>query len=389
LKKKIKIALIVCAALAVTGTAAWAVTRPPAVECVVLESSILENAFNEVGEVIPVEETDIYTKTGGKLLDVRVVEGSAVQKGDLLFAFDSTSRMLELDTQKKAFESERAGALTRLDQAQMEEKRQRDELESAKSIHESGGLSDQQLNNQQVSYDKAVKDRELASSQIKYLESQISAVGSEIESRSRENQSETKVYADRDGIVRDLEANEGHVIPPGGKLCSLYQPRQSRVDCFILVENTEGVRVGNEVEVTLRMRDMDKKFKGTIENVVWGAVERVSKVGLTEKRIKIEIAVEENGWEDVGPYWPVEVRFVTARATDCLIAPKTALFEDTGNVFKVWAVRDGKLVDIAVEKGIQTPSQTEIRGDLKPGDVIVKNTRTKNIASGKKVRVIT
>ncbi|MCL1810508.1 MAG: efflux RND transporter periplasmic adaptor subunit [Clostridiales bacterium] len=388
MKKKVKIALIICAALAVTSAAAWAVARPPAVECLVLESSVLENAFSEIGEVIPEAEMDIYTKTGGKLLDVRIAEGSAVQKGDLLFAFDSTGRTLELDTQKKAFESERAGAQTRLDQALMEEKRQHEELESAKSIHESGGLSDQQLNNQQISYDKAVKDRELVSTQIKYLESQIQAVGSEIDTRSRENQSETEVFADRPGIIRDLTVKEGHVIPPGGKLCSLYQPNQLRVDCYILVENTEGVKTGDEVDVTLRLRDEDKKFKGTIGNIVHGAVDRVSKVGLTEKRIKIEIKVDEGGWEDVGPYWPVEVRFVTARSSGCLIAPKTALFEDAEGVFKVWAVQDGKLVAVEVEKGIQTPSQTEIRGDLEPGDVIVKNTRTMNVTPGKSVRVI-
>ncbi|MCL1809548.1 MAG: efflux RND transporter periplasmic adaptor subunit, partial [Clostridiales bacterium] len=196
-----------------------------------------------------------------------------------------------------------------------------------------------------------------------------------------------KVYADRSGIVRDLAVKEGHVVPPGGKLCSLYQPRQFQVDCYILVENTEGVKSGDEVEVTLRLRDIDKKFKGKINNIVHGAVDRVSKVGLTEKRIKVEIFVDESGWENIGPYWPVEVRFVTERAQSCLIAPKTALFEDTGSVWKVWAVRDGKLVAVEVEKGIQTPTQTEIRGDLAPGDVIVKNTKATNAAEGKRVRV--
>jgi HlyD family secretion protein len=155
-----------------------------------------------------------------------------------------------------------------------------------------------------------------------------------------------------------------------------------------LVEDSEGVKIGDEVEVTLRLRDEDKKYPGKITQVAPDAVDRVSKVGLSEKRIKVEISPVEGAWEGLGPYWPVEIRFITARTKNCLIAPKSALFEDTGDVWKAWVVRDGKLAALQAERGIQTPSQIEIRGDFSPGDIIVRKAKAEGMAEGKKVRAV-
>ncbi|MCL1849673.1 MAG: HlyD family efflux transporter periplasmic adaptor subunit, partial [Clostridiales bacterium] len=177
------------------------------------------------------------------------------------------------------------------------------------------------------------------------------------------------------------------ILPPGTKLCSVYQPDQTRVDCYILVENIEGVKAGNEVQVKLQLRDEDRVFTGIITRIAQDAVERVSKVGLSEKRIKVEIAVEEEGWNAIGPYWPVEVRFIAERSANCLIVPKTALYEDAAGNWKAWAVRDGRVVSVPVTRGIQTPSQVEIRGEIKPGDSIIRNAKTSKVSDGQKVRV--
>jgi hypothetical protein len=155
-----------------------------------------------------------------------------------------------------------------------------------------------------------------------------------------------------------------------------------------LVENTEGVKIGDEVEITVRLRNEDKLFTGTVSGRTQDAVDFVSKVGLSEKRIKVEIALDEDGLQNVGPYWPVDVRFVSAQSKDCLIAPKTAVFEDPEDVFKVWVIRSGKAVSVVVKRGVQTPSQVEIIGDLKPGDMIIKNAKTSNVSEGQRIRAI-
>jgi HlyD family secretion protein len=388
-KTKKLIAAVIIAVLA-TGGIIWTIAKPPGIECIALETNTLENTFNEVGEVVPLSESDYYTKFGGKLLDVKVSEGAPVQKGDLLFVFDGSAlsgEISSLEVQRSSFESEIAAMRMQAEQARLEEEKTKEHHESAKMLYEQGGISRQDLNNAKTAYELAVKNREMIANLLGNLSSQTSMVSGQI-GNLKSDQSEIEVFANQDGVVRDLIVKDGYILSPGTKLCSVYQPDQYKVDCYILVENIEGVNVGDEVEITLRLRNEDKVFKGTVSQRDLNAVDRVSKVGLSEKRIKVEIALDEDGRQSVGPYWPVEIRFVSAKSKDCLIAPKTALFEDTEDVFKVWVIRAGKAAPVIVEKGVQTPSQVEIKGDLEPGDIIIKNAKMSHITEGQRVRAV-
>jgi multidrug resistance efflux pump len=369
-----------------------------------------------------------------------VAEGATVKKGDLLFVFDKSdlkseeesilgeigvvdsqikNQITSFEMQRNALESDKAAVRIQLEKAQMEAEKLSEDLETTKILYEFGDLAAQDLNNGQFSYEQAVKNRELAAAQLKYLETQISMVNTQAndlragqnsatekeESRRQQllaqkdalgaqldllqqKQSEIEIFAAQDGVIREMSLKAGQIITPGSRLCCVYQPDEYRVDCYILVENIQGVKIGDEVEVTLQLRDGDKIFKGNIVQLAHDAVERVSKVGLSEKRIKVEINVEEEGWENLGPYWPVEICFVTAQALNCLIAPKTALFEDGNNAWKVWAVRGGKTVAVPVERGIQTPSQVEIKGQISSGDIIVRNAKASGVSEGQSIRSV-
>jgi len=440
MKKKIKFGFIFLSAIAVIGVIVATVIQPPAVECVVLEESILENTFNEIGEVIPLGESDLYTKIGGKLLEVNATEGSPVKKGDLLFVFDGgdfkneeegilaemavidsqiNSQILTLETQIKSLESAKASLQIQAEQALIMEKKQSEDLESAKLLYDNGVIPAQDLNDAQIAYELSVKNTQLLNTQLKYSTEQIYSVTTQVnelrgkeDPRSetggtlrqqlmaqraalevqlnvlREKQNEIEVIAPLGGIIRDFSLKNGQIVPAGIKLCSVYQPDAYRIDCYILIENTAGIKVGDEVEITLSMQDEDKLFMGSITRIAPDAADRISKAGLSEKRIKIEIAPKEGSWEGLGPYWPVEVRFVTAQAKNCLIAPKTALVEDMDDVWKVWTVQAGKAVEVIVKRGVQTPSQVEIKGDLAPGDIIIKNVKTSKISPGQRVRAV-
>jgi HlyD family secretion protein len=433
-KKIIKFALIALAATAVIIAIVSAIIQPPAVECVMLEESTLANTFNEIGEIIPLAEADLYSKTGGKLLEVKAAEGSTVKKGELLFVFDGSDlkneqegvlaemavidsqiagQISSLEMQRSSLASEKSSIQVRAEQALIEEKKLLEDIDTAQLLYENGVIPAQDLSNAQLAYEQSLKNKELLGTQQKQITEQISSVNTQISdlrsgegadlrqqllaqrsalerqlSLLQEKQSEIEVVAPFDGLVRDLPFKEGQIIPPGAKLCSVYQPGQFRVDCYILVENTSGVKTGDEVEITVKMQHDDNLLRGNIERLAPDALDRLSKTGLSEKRIKVEITAEESGWEDIGPYWPVEVKFITAQAKNCLIVPKTALLEDGDDEWKVLTVQAGKIVEVAVEKGVQTPSQIEIKGDLKPGDVIIKNVKTSKAVKGQSVKAV-
>ena len=435
-KKLIKYGIIAVAAIAVISIIVIAAVQPAAVECVMLEERVLENTFNEIGEVIPLAEAELYSKSGGKLLEVKVTEGAPVKKGEVLFVFDGSDlqneqegvlaeiavidsqingQIVSLETQKSSLASEKASMQNRAEQALIEENKQREDLAVAKLLYENGVIPAQDYTNAQTAFELSLKNKGLLDTQLRQLSEQISSVNTQINDLSsaespegvqrqqlmaqkaalelklkllREKQADIEVVAPIDGIVRDLPCKDGQILPPGSKLCSVYQPGQYRVDCYILVENTAGVAIGDEVEITVNMQYEDKILSGSIARLAPDAVDKMSKAGLSEKRVKIEITATAGAWEVIGPNWPVEVRFVTAKAKNCLIAPKAALLEDADDEWRVWAVQEGKVVEVAVEKGVQTPSQVEIKGNLKPGDMIIKNVKSCKVTLGQSVKAV-
>ncbi|MCL1976258.1 MAG: efflux RND transporter periplasmic adaptor subunit [Firmicutes bacterium] len=437
MKKRITIIII---AVALLSLISWAILRPPAIECIALEYSSLENSFTEIGEVIPLMETDVYGKIGGRLLEVKAFAGSNVNMGDLLFVFDTseltseeknlqaqiavidsqiTTQLIDLTLQKSSLESAIANNKIMLEQAQTEVNLKGDSLQAATSLYEIGGLTSQELLNAQSAYEQAYKNKELLDNQQKQAAIQLSTVnnqlndfrlgqGVEKETDSAlkqqllaqknaleiqlallaEKLDETEVNAPLAGIVRDSSLKTGQIIPYGTKLCSIYQADFYRIDCYILVENTAGINIGDKVEITLRQKDGDKIYAGLVDRIALDASSIISKVGLSEKRVKVEISMAEENWEGLGPYWPVEVCFITAKSNNCLMVPKTALFEETENNWNVWVIREGKTMAIAVERGIQTPSQVEIRGEIFPGDIIIKNAKTSKITVNTSVKAV-
>jgi multidrug resistance efflux pump len=444
LKKTVKIVMIAGIALAVIGAIAWAAVQPQQVECVALESTTLENAFTEMGEVVPVAEEVIYAKNGGKLIEIRAVEGSRVEKGGLLFVFDGSDlknredsllseivvlnsqikgQIVSLEMQRNSLATEKSSAEFQAEQARVGESQANEHLKATKSLHEAGGVSTQDLLNAQAAWEMAASSRELAYTQLERLNVQIAAVNKQAGelrtgrdvgrtrdaaqeetnkqqllaqraaydvqlSQLRESQGELELSASMDGVVMGLSVKAGQIVAPGQKLCSVYQPDQYKVECYVLVEDTEGIKAGDHVGISLPMRGGDRKLAGKVSFLAQGAVEKISSVGLSEKRVKAEISTEGGGWESVGPYWPVEIRFITESAKDCLVVPKTALIEEAGQGAKVHLVRDGVIVAAPVERGVQTPTQVEIRGEFAPGDSIVKNVKTSNAREGQKVKAV-
>jgi HlyD family secretion protein len=343
-KKAVKYGAIIIAVAAVSGGIAVAVTQPPAVECIELEITMLENTFNEMGEIIPLSETDIYTKTGGRLLAFSLSEGAAVQEGDKLFTFDGSdlqseaesmageisvvdsqikNTIVSLEMQKNSLESDKEALRIQAENAQMEEKKLGKDLQTVQLLHDFGDIPAQDLDNIRFAYELAVKNRELAAASLNYVDVQILALSTQIndlrqglnlgtekaenqrqqllaqkaalEARLNllyEKQSETEIFSPQEGIVRDITVKAGQILTPGTRLCSVYRLHQYRVECYILVENIAGILVGDEVEVTLQLRDEDKIFTGSIVQLAHDAADIVSKVGLSEKRLKVEIAVD-------------------------------------------------------------------------------------------------
>ncbi len=82
MKTKWKIIIAVLVAVGVTGFGIYSFFRPLAADTETLEKRSLTISFTEEGKVVPLEEYEVYSLTGGEITQLHVKEGDGVQAGD-------------------------------------------------------------------------------------------------------------------------------------------------------------------------------------------------------------------------------------------------------------------------------------------------------------------
>ncbi|HAA34463.1 MAG TPA: efflux RND transporter periplasmic adaptor subunit, partial [Firmicutes bacterium] len=156
------------------------------------------------------------------------------------------------------------------------------------------------------------------------------------------------------------------------------------VEVFLLAEDVAHVQPGMEVSVTYKgLGGEEEEFGGKVKKIAQAAVERISSLGLVERRVKVTVALSGD-MSSLRPGYAMDVTFVTRREEDRLVVPKTALFNYEGQD-AVWVVRQGRAKIQAVEKGLETDDGIVVFSGLVEGDLVIRNTRLDGLKPGARV----
>ena len=155
------------------------------------------------------------------------------------------------------------------------------------------------------------------------------------------------------------------------------------VSAFLLTEDVINVTQGSKVRLIQERRNGDYEFSGTVKEIAPTAIEKVSALGLTERRVKVTIQPEEQ-IPELRPGYALDVKFTVLEQENKLAVPKTSLFPYEGGD-AVWVVRNGKAVIQTVIKGLKTDEKVVIEEGLKAGDKIIKNPQLEGLEEGKRV----
>ena len=128
------------------------------------------------------------------------------------------------------------------------------------------------------------------------------------------------------------------------------------------------VKVGQKVTVTL-----DSISGSTFTGVV-ATVDRVGSTtsNVTSYNANIKL---DSGSEQILPNMAATANIITSTATDVLSIPSTALITQSGTTYAKTLV-NGKEVDVAVETGISSDTDTVITSGLTEGETVITGTTT-------------
>ncbi|HEY5951608.1 MAG TPA: efflux RND transporter periplasmic adaptor subunit, partial [Kofleriaceae bacterium] len=305
-------------------------TRVEVMKPTVLSS---DQALSLPGEVKPLEEAKLYSRSAGYVRKWLVDIGDKVKEGQLLAEIDTP----ELDAQLAQARAQLASARASVKQASA----QRDFTKSSSARYET--LADQKLvSKSQVEQQQAQAATDEAT--VSAAESNVIAQEANVR-RLQELQSFAKVTAPFAGTITARTVDRGTLVGEGGATPMFTLVATDPVRVFIDVPQSvaPSVQVGTDATITVR-EYAGRKFIGKVTRSA-GALDPDLHVMSTE----IQVANADNA---LLPGMYVQVALTLAVPHHVLEIPSTALYSDANGlrVATVDAQQKVKLVPITIER---------------------------------------
>jgi HlyD family secretion protein len=313
----------------------------------------------------------------GSLSRLGLEPGDAVKEGDPLAEIAPTLSPL-LDERTRAEAEARLGAaLSALGQAQAQVSRAKvqkeladQELVRTKTLHASGSISSQAL--EQADFAVRMRAEELASaefgSKVATEEVRVARVALGREG-TRASDRHVDVMAPVSGRILRVHQKSAGVVQAGTALVEVGDPAALEVVVDLLT--TDAVHILPGTPVVIRGWGGDYSIAGRVRHVEPSAFTRPSALGVDEQRVNVVIAFTDpyERWSSLGDGYRVEARIVLWQGDRVIKAPQGAVFRygDGWAVFRI----DGNVAHLVpVTVGHRGDAEAEITGGLGEGAVV-------------------
>jgi multidrug resistance efflux pump len=204
----------------------------------------IENPWTRDGQV-RTQVIQVTPRVNGMVTKIHVVDNQKVKKGDLLFEIDPSQYQVKFNQAKARLQRTREAA-----------KGKKIEYERVKNIYEKdrGAVSQKDLVRNETNYYKSLAD----------IESSEEAVNT-----ARLNLSYTKVYAEVDGYVSNINFQIGSQASANKPILALVDENAYWVFGFFRENAIPEVEVGDKAIVTL-LSYPDTPLNGKVESIAWG-----------------------------------------------------------------------------------------------------------------------
>jgi HlyD family secretion protein len=268
--KKIRILGIVAAVLLLLIVIAGAVARHEGekvpVQVTKLARRDLVSVVSASGEVKPKKYVNVSANVSGRIMKLEVKEGDRVKTGQVLARIDSTRFAAGARQSDEAVRAARAD----LDRAQADVAVSRAAYARNEELHRQGILSDQL-------FDQAAADFKMKEANVESQRRHIAQFQAAAES-TQDDLEKTTVLAPMDGIVMNLDKEEGEVVIGAQSFSPtviLIVADLKVMECEVMVDETDiqHLALGQPAEVRVDALE-GAKIAGTVTDIGSSAIVR-------------------------------------------------------------------------------------------------------------------
>ncbi|WP_373057892.1 efflux RND transporter periplasmic adaptor subunit [Zunongwangia sp. H14] len=375
------------------------------VEITTVEPIDITETVSATGKIQPEVEVKLSSEVSGEIIELPVVEGQTVEKGDLLVRVNPDIYQSSVQRARASLQNMKANYA----QTQANLKQAKADYERNKTLFEKGVIS-------KAEWDQIVSNYEMAeaSKESAYYNMQSSAA---TVTEAEDNLSRTNIYAPMTGTISKLDAELGERVVgtqqmAGTEILRVANLSNMEVEVDVNENDIVKVSVGDSTIVEVDAY-LGKQFKGLVTEISNSADSDLTTDQVTNFKVKVRILEEsyedllEGKPESYSPFRPgmtATVDIITNKKENVIGVPISAIVikSDTtgaspagvassGEKFEAVFLKDGDEARLQpVETGIQNDASIEITDGLKAGDVVITgpyNTVTRSLKAGDKVEV--
>jgi len=262
-KKRLWIILGIVAVLALVIVAAAAKGRagekPTQVTVEKAFVKTITHVVTATGKVQPETEVKISPEVAGELIEIPVVEGQTVKKGDLLVRIKPDFYKAQLEQQEAALASSRASSV--LSQARLVKAEQ--DFKQANDLYQKKLISDADFTAAQTNLNVAKADYDSSLAQIRRTEGSVD--------QSRDQLNKTTIYSPMDGSISSLTSEVGERVVgtnqfAGTEIMRIANLANMEVRVKVNENDIINVKIGDHVLVTVDAFP-GRKFEGAVSEI--------------------------------------------------------------------------------------------------------------------------
>ncbi|HSM64059.1 MAG TPA: efflux RND transporter periplasmic adaptor subunit, partial [Gillisia sp.] len=375
------------------------------VEITKIEPIEIIETVSATGKIQPEIEVKLSSEVSGEIIDLPIVEGQMVEKGDLLVRINPDIYQSSLQRSRAGLQNVKANYA----QSEASLKEAKSNYERNKTLFEKGIISKAEWDQIVAAY-----ERSEAMKNASYYSMQSAAA---TVTEATDNLARTTIYAPMRGTISKLDVELGERVVgtqqmAGTEIMRVADLSKMEVEVEVNENDIVKVSVGDSTKVEVDAY-LKREFKGVVTEISNSAIEGLTADQVTNFKVKVRILESsyqdllEGKKENYSPFRPgmtATVDIITRRKSNVIGVPISAIVikndttttrgikkkddskENLDEKFETVFVKDGDKAKLRVVKtGIQDDRNIEIISGLKPGEVVITgpyNTVTKSLKSG-------
>lgn len=359
------------------------------------------------GKIQPETEVKLSSEVSGEIIDLPIVEGQLVEKGDLLVRINPDLYQSSLQRSRAGLQNVRASYA----QTEASLREAKANYERNEKLFEKGVIS-------QAEWDKIVSAYQMAEASKDAAYYNMQSASATV-TEATDNLARTTIYAPMRGTISRLDVELGERVVGTQQMAGTEIVRVadlSNMEVVVDVNENDIVKVavGDSTLVEVDAY-LNREFKGIVTEISNSAIEGLTADQVTNFKVKVRIL--ENSYDDLledkpenySPFRPgmtATVDIITRRRSNIVGVPISAIVikNDTatnaspniipapsGETFETVFVKEGNLAKLRVVKtGIQDDRNIEILSGLEQGETVITgpyNTVTKSLKHDDEVLV--